>query len=61
MQGEPGQHWRELCEQAATEQDPNRLMELVNEINRMLSEKEERLKRRQQEQHEQPKARESVA
>jgi tripartite-type tricarboxylate transporter receptor subunit TctC len=25
-----------LCEQAATEQDPQKLMELINEINRIL-------------------------
>jgi hypothetical protein len=34
-----------LCEQAATEQDPDKLMELVREINRLLEEKESRLKR----------------
>jgi hypothetical protein len=28
------QHWRELCEQAAFEQDPDKLLELVREINR---------------------------
>lgn len=50
MQGETGEHWRELCEQAAKEQDPTRLMDLVTEINRMLAEKEQRLRR----EHEQP-------
>ena len=34
----------ELCEQAAVEQDPQGLMELVKEIDRMLAEKEARLK-----------------
>jgi hypothetical protein len=33
-----------LCEQAATEQDPQKLLELINEINRILEEKERRLK-----------------
>jgi hypothetical protein len=34
----------ELCAQAAKEQDPNKLMELVREINRLLEEKERRLR-----------------
>jgi hypothetical protein len=34
----------QLCERAATEQDPEKLMELVKEINRLLEEKERRLK-----------------
>jgi hypothetical protein len=36
MQGENAERWRMLCERAATEQDPTRLMELVREINRLL-------------------------
>ena len=28
--------WQELCEQAAIEQDPQRLMELVGEISQLL-------------------------
>jgi len=43
MQGEIGERWRVLCEQAATEQDPTRLIELIREINRLLEEKEQRL------------------
>jgi hypothetical protein len=39
--------WLELCEQASVDQDPKKLMELVKEINRLLEEKEERLKRPQ--------------
>jgi hypothetical protein len=35
--------WMELCEQAASEQDPQKLMELVEEINRLLLEKEKRV------------------
>ena len=42
MQNE--ERWRKLCEQAAKETDPARLMELVKEINELLSEKEARLK-----------------
>jgi hypothetical protein len=38
------EHWMELCQQAAVEQDPKRLMALVEEINRLLQEKEQRLK-----------------
>jgi hypothetical protein len=44
MQGEKGQQWRVLCEQAAVEQDPQRLLELAEQINRLLDEKEQRLK-----------------
>ena len=36
--------WLELCEQAATEQDPEKLMELISQINRLLEAKERRLK-----------------
>ena len=43
MQGENGKKWRKLCEQAAVEQDPQKLLELAREINRLLEEKEERL------------------
>jgi len=49
MQGETGERWRKLCEQAANEQDPLKLMHLVTEINRLLLEKEERLVLREQE------------
>ena len=37
------ERWMELAEQAAKEQDPDKLLELVQEINRLLIEKEERL------------------
>ena len=30
--------WMELCEQAAVEQDPAKLLKLVTEINRLLEE-----------------------
>jgi hypothetical protein len=43
MQGETGEHWKELCAQAAVEQDPQKLLELTQEINRLLEAKEQRL------------------
>jgi hypothetical protein len=43
MQGETGERWRKLCEQAAVEQDPEKLLELTSEITRLLDEKEARL------------------
>ena len=48
MKGETGERWRTLCEQAAEEQDPKRLMELIEEINRHLETKEERRLREQE-------------
>jgi hypothetical protein len=42
MQDETGQYWRELCERASTEQDPEKLLELLCEIN-LLSELERSL------------------
>lgn len=35
--------WMELCQQASIEQDPESLV-LINEINHLLDEKEERLR-----------------
>jgi hypothetical protein len=32
VKGETGERWRKLCEQAAVEQDPERLLELAKEI-----------------------------
>ena len=45
MQGETREKWQRLCEQAAVERDPETLLELTKEINRLLHEKEVRLKR----------------
>ena len=42
MKGE-ADPWVRLCKQAAVEQDPKKLLELTDEINRLLKEKEERL------------------
>jgi hypothetical protein len=35
------QEWMQLCEQVAVEQDSERMIELVRELNRMLDEKEQ--------------------
>jgi hypothetical protein len=37
------ERWKVLCEQAAVEQDPKKLHELIREINRLLEEKQTRL------------------
>ena len=39
------QRWQELCEQASKEQDTKTLLELTNEIQRLLEEKNERLRK----------------
>jgi hypothetical protein len=49
MRGERLEQWRQLCELAAIEQDPERLLALVKEINRLLDEKEKRLRGKSQE------------
>jgi hypothetical protein len=43
MQGATGERWRELCAKATVEQDPDKLLELTQEITRLLDEKQERL------------------
>ena len=45
MIGQNKERWRELCEQAAVEQDPKKLVELTTEIYRLLEEKRRRLQR----------------
>jgi len=40
VQGKTKEVWKQLCEQAAAEQDPDKLLELVKQIDRMLDEKE---------------------
>ena len=45
MQGKTGELWRRCCEQAAIEEDAEKLLELTREINRLLEEKEARLQR----------------
>ena len=45
MKGERKERWQELCELAANEQDPDKLSALVDQIDRMLEEKQDRLRR----------------
>ena len=47
MQGKVKEGWLQLCEQVAIEQDTERMIELVRELNRMLEEKEQRLEGKQ--------------
>lgn len=46
MKGETRERWRTLCEQAQTEQDPDKFMQLIHEVTRLLEEKERRLRER---------------
>jgi len=43
MQGESTERWQRLCEEAAMEQNSDRLMKLIKEICEMLEAKQERL------------------
>jgi len=43
MQGKAKARWVELCEQAATEHDPTKLLKLIQEIDKLLREKQERM------------------
>jgi hypothetical protein len=44
MQGPTKERWEQLCAQAAVEHDPHKLLQLIEEINRLLAEKEQRLR-----------------
>ena len=44
MIGEKRDHWLQLCIQAADEQDSNRFLEVIAEINHLLHEKHMRLR-----------------
>ena len=44
MIAEKRERWEELCKQAVTEQDAERMIKLIEEINRLLFEKRARLK-----------------
>jgi len=46
MNGDHKENWLKLCEQAAVEQDPERLVALTREICRLLEERETALKKR---------------
>ena len=43
MQGQNKERWKVLCEQAAAEQDPMGLLELIRQINDLLLGKRHRL------------------
>jgi len=43
LKGESGERWLKLCEPAAVEEDSQKLLELISEINRLLGDKERRL------------------
>jgi hypothetical protein len=44
MQGEAKERWKALCEQIAVEQDHEKFLALIQELNEVLEEKELRLK-----------------
>ncbi len=44
MSSEHKQEWMRLCELASKEQDPEKLMELVREITRLLEQREAAIK-----------------
>ena len=45
MKDKQKEHWIYLCERALNEQNPECLMQLVSEIDRLLEERELRLKK----------------
>jgi DNA-binding NarL/FixJ family response regulator len=47
MQGGTQERWKCLCEEAATEQDSQKLLELVREINVLIEAKQSRLKKKE--------------
>jgi hypothetical protein len=47
MNQDKSEHWQELCKQAQNENDPVKLLALVQEINRLLADKGERSKKTQ--------------
>ena len=48
MQDEKEKRWAELCRQAVVERDADRLVDIMDQINRMLYEKQQRLKQEHQ-------------
>jgi len=48
MDGKTGELWRKFCEQAAMEENAEKLLQLAQEINRLLDEKEVRLQKLRQ-------------
>ncbi len=46
MNSEDEMQWKLLCEQASQEQDPEKLLQIVQQINQILDEREKRLRDR---------------
>jgi hypothetical protein len=44
MKGRDLEYWHELSKQAVHEQDPQKLMKIIEEINKLLEAKEKRLR-----------------
>jgi DNA replication initiation complex subunit (GINS family) len=55
MNSSPKKDWKELSQAASQEKDPQKLMELVEELNRALAEREAELKQRRSSQFINPK------
>ena len=47
MQDETKERWIQLCEQAASEQDSQKLIKLIDEIFRLLEEKRSRVSKKE--------------
>jgi hypothetical protein len=45
MLAETNERWMQLCEKASTEQDPDKLIELIREINDLLEQKRAHLEK----------------
>jgi hypothetical protein len=45
VQGDAKDRWAQLCQQASLEQDPEKLLMLIREINNLLEEKRSRLEK----------------
>lgn len=56
MNAAPKKDWKELSQAAAQEKDPQKLMELVEQLNRALEEREADLKQRRLPQFVNPKS-----
>jgi hypothetical protein len=44
VKGAKREQWQELCEKAANEHNPDELVRLIEQINKLLLDKEQRLK-----------------
>ncbi|HEV2402206.1 MAG TPA: hypothetical protein VGS27_35080 [Candidatus Sulfotelmatobacter sp.] len=55
MRNEAKERWKELCEQAVVEQDHDKFLAIITELNEVLEEKEQRLKAAQNRSREAPR------